>query len=39
VLQRLAGPVLGHLANQELKKAMPIETLGDPAERSRYTHL
>jgi hypothetical protein len=38
VLEKLAGPVLGHLAKRELKKTMPVEAY-NPAERRSYTHL
>jgi hypothetical protein len=39
VLQKLASPVLGHLARHGLRKAMPVETNGDSSNRSRFTHL
>jgi len=38
VVERLATPVLGHLAAGELKKRMPVEA-ANPADRRRYTHL
>ena len=38
VLDRLAGPVLGQLAKQELRKTMPVETNGG-ADRRRFSHL
>jgi hypothetical protein len=39
ILEKLASPVLGHLAKRELRKVMPVETSRDAADRSRYTHL
>ncbi len=39
ILDRLAGPVLTHLAARTLKASMPVETVGDRAERRTYTHL
>ena len=38
VLERLATPVLGNLAQRRLKKVMPIEA-ANPADRARYTQL
>jgi hypothetical protein len=38
VLEKLAFPVLDHLARRELKKAMPVEA-AHPSDRGRYTHL
>ena len=38
VLEKLADPVLGHLAKRELKKTMPVEAY-NPVERRPYTHL
>ena len=38
VLEKLADPVLGHLAKRELKKTMPVEADNRP-ERRPYTHL
>lgn len=38
VMERIATPVLGSLARQELKKTMPIEAT-NPADRAKYTHL
>jgi hypothetical protein len=38
VLERLAHPVLGHLAGRGLKKVMPIEAL-NPSDRRHYAHL
>ncbi len=39
VLERLAAPVLTHLADGRLKAAMPVESMGNLAERRSYTHL
>ena len=39
VLTRLAEPVLTAAANGELKKRMPIESIGARADRAKYTHL
>jgi len=39
LMEKLATPVLGSLARRELRSRMPIETNGDPAGRSKYTHL
>lgn len=39
VMERLAEPVLSHLAKGELKQVMPVETSGDVAARSTCTHL
>ena len=39
ILGKLANPVLGHLAKRELRKVMPVETSGNAADRSQYTHL
>lgn len=39
VMEKLASPVLGHLAKRELRKVMPVETSGSAADRSQYTHL
>ena len=39
VLEKLADPVLGCLSRRELKKAMPVETLGDAADRRKFTYL
>ncbi len=39
VLEKLAGPVLGGLSRRELKRTMPVESVGDPADRRKYTHL
>ena len=39
VTEKLASPVLEHLARRELRKAMPVETAGDPSKLRRYTHL
>jgi hypothetical protein len=39
VVEKLASPVLEHLARRELRKAMPVETAGDPSKLSHYTHL
>lgn len=38
VLDRLARPVLSHLAAGNLRQAMPVEAR-DASERARYTHL
>jgi hypothetical protein len=38
VLEKLATPVLGHLAERDLKRRMPVEA-SDPADRRKYTHL
>ncbi|HEX7654365.1 MAG TPA: DUF2264 domain-containing protein [Verrucomicrobiae bacterium] len=38
VLDRVASPVLTHLANRELKQRMPVEA-ANPAERAAFTHL
>ena len=39
VVAKLAEPVLGHLSRRELRKAMPVETFGDPDNLRKYTHL
>ncbi len=39
VVEKLASPVLEHLARRELRKAMPVETAGDPVKLGQYTHL
>jgi hypothetical protein len=40
ILQRLADPVLTHLASGTLKKEMPVESVtGNVADRRKYTHL
>ena len=39
ILEKLASPVLGNLAKRELRKVMPVETSGNAANRSKYTHL
>jgi hypothetical protein len=39
VAEKLATPVLEHLARRELRKAMPVETPGDAAKLRQYTHL
>src|SRR5579875_2519298 len=40
VLNRLADPVLGALANRKLRATMPVEAPnGNAAERRHYTHL
>ena len=38
-LAKLAEPVLRHLSRRELRKAMPVETFGDPVKLRQYTHL
>jgi hypothetical protein len=38
-LEKLANPVLNHLAKRELRQVMPVETSGSATERSQYTHL
>jgi hypothetical protein len=40
ILERLASPVLTHLAAGTLKKEMPVESVtGNVADRRKYTHL
>ena len=39
VLDRLANPVLTHLAAGTLKAKMPVETMGNVSERRGFTHL
>jgi hypothetical protein len=39
VLERVAMPVLQHLARRELRQRMPVETNGNVAERRSSTHL
>ncbi len=40
VLDRLAGPVLRHLAAGTLKREMPVESVtGNVSDRRKYTHL
>ena len=39
VVDKLACPVLEHLARRELRKAMPVETAGDSSKLRQYTHL
>jgi hypothetical protein len=40
VLQRIAGPVLTHLAARQLKVHMPVEAQpGHAADRAQFTHL
>lgn len=39
VLQRIAHPVLTHLANRQLKARMPIEAHPTSKDRPRYSHL
>ncbi|HEV2445302.1 MAG TPA: DUF2264 domain-containing protein, partial [Candidatus Sulfopaludibacter sp.] len=39
-LEKLAGPVLRHLAAGTLKRSMPVEcATGNVADRRKYTHL
>ncbi len=38
-LEKLASPMLGHLAKRELRKVMPVETSGNATDRSKYTYL
>lgn len=38
VLERLAQPILENLAQDRLKKTMPVEA-ANPADRAKYTHL
>ena len=38
-MDRIARPVLTHLAAGTLKAAMPIASSGDPAERAQYMYL
>lgn len=38
-LQRISEPVLANLAAGTLKRNMPVETVGDPADRRKYSHL
>lgn len=39
VLDKLSGPVLGHLSRRQLKQAMPVESAPGVTDRSRYTYL
>lgn len=39
VARRLADPVLGALAERQLKASMPVESVGDVDDRRRYSHL
>ena len=39
VLEKLADPVLSHLARGELRKAMPVETFGSATKLRKYSHL
>lgn len=39
VVDRLASPVLGNLAARQLRARMPVESVGDIADRRNYTHL
>jgi hypothetical protein len=39
ILEKLAGPVLRNLSAGTLRRNMPVETVGNPADRAQYTHL
>jgi len=40
ILQKVADPVLRHLAAGTLRRSMPVECVtGNPTDRARYTHL
>lgn len=39
VTEKIARPVLAHLARRELRKAMPVETFGSADKLRQYTHL
>src|SRR5512140_557567 len=39
ILEKLAGPVLRNLSAGTLRQNMPVETVGDRADRAQYTHL
>src|SRR5689334_11073456 len=39
VVEKIAMPVLTHLAKGELRKKMPVETAGDAEKLRKYTHL
>src|SRR5262245_35619846 len=38
-MSRIAEPVLVNLASGTLKRNMPVETVGNVADRRKYTHL
>src|SRR5689334_653024 len=39
IVEKLAAPVLRNLASGTLKRNMPVETVGNPEDRRKYTHL